>query len=222
MGNYVFSREVLVEMLLRDAELADSTHDFGRDVLPRMVAQGRSVYAYDFAQNRVPGQEGRPNTYWRDVGTVEAYYEACLDLKQVVPQLDLYNRDWPINSAATNAPPAKFVIGASGKSGEAFQSVLGAGCIVSSGVVRDSVLGHNVRIHSGVEVSDSILFSGVVLERNCKVRRTIIDKDVRLPAGATVGFDPEADRARGWTVTETGITVVPKASSVRRITTIDL
>jgi glucose-1-phosphate adenylyltransferase len=222
MGNYVFSRKMLEAVLQRDAADEQSTHDFGRDVLPRMVAEGRAVFAYDFASNRVPGQEGRPNVYWRDVGTVEAYFDACLDLKQVVPQLDLYNRDWPINTAASNAPPAKFVTGATGRSGEASQSIVGAGCILSSGVVRDSVLGRNIRVHSGVEVSDSILFDGVVLERKCKVRRAILDKDVRLPASTQVGFDADADRARGWTVTETGITVIPKSPSVRPITTIDL
>jgi glucose-1-phosphate adenylyltransferase len=222
MGNYVFSRKILEEMLARDAKDTDSSHDFGRDILPRMVKEGRAVFAYDFASNRVPGAEGRPNIYWRDVGTVEAYYEACLDLKQVVPQLDLYNRDWPINTNASSAPPAKFVAGASGTSGEAYQSILGSGCIVSSGIVRDSVLGRNIRIHSGVEVTDSVLFDGVVVERNCKVRRAIIDKDVRLPSGTHVGLDADADRARGWTVTETGITVVPKQPSVRPITTMDL
>jgi glucose-1-phosphate adenylyltransferase len=222
MGNYVFSRKILEEVLVRDAADPSSTHDFGRDVLPRMVKEGRAVFAYDFASNRVPGQEGRPNTYWRDVGTVEAYYEACLDLKQVVPQLDLYNRDWPINTAASSAPPVKFVAGSTGRSGEAHQSILGAGCILSSGVVRDSVLGHNIRLHSGVEVAESILFDGVTVERNSKVRRAIIDKDVRLPAGTQVGFDADADRARGWTVTETGITVIPKSPSVRPITTIEL
>ncbi|MCK6459521.1 MAG: glucose-1-phosphate adenylyltransferase [Planctomycetes bacterium] len=222
MGNYVFSRKILEEMLARDAADPDSSHDFGRDILPRMVKEGRAVFAYDFASNRVPGQEGRPNIYWRDVGTVEAYYEACLDLKQVVPQLDLYNRDWPINTNASSAPPAKFVAGASGASGEAYQSILGSGCIVSSGIVRDSVLGRNIRIHSGVEVADSVLFDGVVVERNCKVRRAIIDKDVRLPSGTHVGIDADADRARGWTVSETGITVIPKQPSVRPITTMDL
>jgi len=153
---------------------------------------------------------------------VEAYYEACLDLKQVVPQLDLYNREWPINTAATTAAPAKFVTGATGASGEARQSILGPGCIVSSGVVKDCVFGRNIRVHSGVEVTDSILFDGVVVERNCKLRRAIVDKDVALPSGTHVGFDAEADRARGWTVTETGITVIPKSPSVRPITTIEL
>jgi len=222
MGNYVFGRKILEEVLARDAAEPDTSHDFGRDILPRMVAEGRAVYAYDFAGNRVPGQEGRANTYWRDVGTIEAYYEACVDLKQVVPQLDLYNREWSINTTATNAPPAKFVKGHAGQSGKASQSILGAGCIVSSGAVRDSVLGRNVRIHSDVEVADSVVFDGVVIERNCKVRRAIIDKDVRLPSGTRVGYDAEADRARGWTVTESGITVIPKSPAVRPVTTIDL
>jgi len=222
MGNYVFSRKILEEMLARDAKEPNSSHDFGRDILPRMVAEGRTVFAYDFASNRVPGQEGRPNTYWRDVGTIEAYFDSCLDLKQVVPQLDLYNRDWPINTAASSAPPAKFVTGSTGTSGEALQSILGSGCILSSGLVKDSVLGRNIRIHSGVEVHESVLFDHVVVERNCKLRRAIIDKGVRLPSGTHVGLDADADRARGWTVTDTGITVIPKQPSVRPITTMDL
>ncbi|MHC4667669.1 MAG: glucose-1-phosphate adenylyltransferase [Planctomycetota bacterium] len=222
MGNYIFDREVLIEVLEEDAADPASTHDFGRDILPRMVAAGRAVHAYDFETNRVPGWEGARNTYWRDVGTVEAYYEANLDLKEAMPQLDLYNEEWRINTVGSSAPPAKFVQDADGRPGEAVESVLGAGTIVSGGTIRNSIVGRNVRVYGNAEIEESILNEGVTVGPNSRIRRAIIDKDVVLVAGTEVGYDAAADRDRGWWVTETGITVVPKSPVTRPITTLDL
>jgi glucose-1-phosphate adenylyltransferase len=222
MGNYVFDREVLIEVLEEDAADPTSTHDFGGDILPRMVKAGRAVYAYDFETNQLPGREKAPNTYWRDVGTLDAYYDANLDLKEAVPQLDLYNPDWPINTAGTDAAPAKFAQDADGQSGEAVQSVLGAGTIVSGGRISNSVLGRNVRVLGGAEIEESVINDGVTVGQACRVRRAIVDKDVTLPAETTVGWDAAADRDRGWWVTETGITVVPKSPVIRAVTTLDL
>jgi glucose-1-phosphate adenylyltransferase len=222
MGNYVFDREVLIEILEEDAANAASTHDFGRDILPRMVANRRGVYAYDFETNQLPGREEAPNTYWRDVGTLDAYYDANLDLKEAVPQLDLYNPDWSINTDGTNAAPAKFAQDGDGRPGEAVQSVLGAGTIVSGGRISNSVLGRNVRILGGAEIEASVINDGVTIGSACRVRRAIVDKDVTLPAEATVGWDADADREQGWWVTASGITVVPKSPVIRSVTTLDL
>ena len=222
MGNYVFGREVLNRILEEDAADPGSSHDFGMDILPKIVAEGRAVYAYDFETNRVPGREDERNTYWRDVGTLDAYYEACMDLKEVVPQLDLYNDEWTINTVGSNAPPAKFVQDGDGKAGEAIQSILGAGTIVCGGQVHASVLGRNIHIDTEVEVEASVLHDGVSLGRGCRIRRAIIDKDVTLPPETTIGYDTMADRDRGWWVTESGITVVPKSPVVRPVTTLEL
>ena len=222
MGNYVFNPEVLIEILEEDAADAESTHDFGKDILPRMVASGRAVYAYDFETNQLPGREEAPNTYWRDVGTLDAYYDANLDLKEAVPQLDLYNPEWPINTAGTSAAPAKFAQDGDGNPGEAVQSVLGAGTIVSGGRISNSVVGRNVRVLGGAKIEDSVINDGVTIGRACRVRRAIVDKEVTLPAETTVGCDADADRERGWWVTESGITVVPKSPVIRPVTTLDL
>jgi len=223
MGNYVFSRDVLERMLVEDAGDGTSSHDFGNDILPKMVRDGDRVFAYDFEGNRLPGwPDTVKNTFWRDVGTIESYYEACLDLKQVVPQLDLYNREWPINTLGSAAPPAKFVHDSEGRVGEARQSIVGAGTILSGALVKESILGRNVRVHSFAEIDKSIVFDGVVIERDCRIHKAIIDKDVRLARGTQVGVAPDADRDRGWHVSETGITVVPKNPTIRPIGTLDL
>lgn len=203
--------------------MADSSHDFGRDILPRMVAEHRAVYAYDFETNVIPGwPEDAKNVYWRDVGTIEAYYEANLDLKEVVPKLNLYNPDWPINTVGSSLGPTKFVHDVEGRIGEARNSIVGAGTIISGALARDCVIGRNVRLHSFSQVEESIIMDSVTIERGCRVRRAIIDKEVTLPRGTEVGLDHDADRERGWTVTETGITVIPKTPKVRPVTTMDL
>lgn len=208
MGNYIFETATLIEMLEADAAQADSAHDFGRDIIPKLVDAG-VVFADDFSQNLIPGSIEAERGYWRDVGTIEAYYEANLDLKNVVPQLNLYNREWPIHSAAYDDPPAKFVFDEPGRRGKALQSTLSPGCILAGGQAKDCVMGRNVVLHSGADVRDSIILDNVDIGRDVKVRRAIIDKNVRIPPGTTIGYDAEFDRTIG-VVSPEGIVVIPK------------
>jgi glucose-1-phosphate adenylyltransferase len=210
MGNYVFEPRALMETLRADAADSNSSHDFGADVLPTLTRSG-VVYAYDFTQNRIPGSFLKEElAYWRDVGSIEAYYEASLDLKNVQPQLNLYNWKWPIMTANFNDPPAKFVFDETGRRGEAVQSIVSPGCILAGGFVKDSVLGRNVFLDAGSDVHDSILLDNAYIGPGARVRRAIIDKNVHVEAGATIGYDLEADRQR-YHVSEGGIVVVPKA-----------
>ena len=223
MGNYVFSAKVLEQALLDDQANPDSTRDFGHDILPKMVAAGQRVFAYDFQHNTVPGWEpGTLNTYWRDVGTIESYYDANLDLKEVTPQLNCYNSDWPIHAAGTTAAPAKFVHDSEGRVGSSRMSIVGPGTIISGSTVRESVLGRRVRVHSYATVEESVIMDDVELKRGCHIRRTIIDKNVVVGEGERIGFDAEEDRAKGYHVTESGLTVVPKAPKTRAVSTLDV
>ena len=223
MGNYIFSRPILEQVLIEDAADPESDHDFGKNILPRMVAEDRRVFAYNFESNPVPGQPvDLPNTYWRDVGTLEAYFDANMDLKRVVPDFDVYRREWPVNTVGSSAGPAKFVHDTEGRIGEARQSIVGGGTIISGALMRDCIVGRGVRVHSFSTVEDSIVMDGVTVLRGCKVKRAIIDKDVELPAGSEVGYNADEDRARGWTVTESGITIVPKQPTTRPVTLLDL
>jgi glucose-1-phosphate adenylyltransferase len=210
MGNYIFSRKALDELLDMDAREESSSHDFGKDVLPRALRDGYHLQAYDFAKNPIPGQE-RPNTYWRDVGTIDAYHEASMDLISVSPEFDLYNPEWPLRTANTDSPPAKFVHEGGDRTGHALNSLVGGGVIVSGGIVRESILFRRVRVNSYSEVNRSVLFDEVEIGRHCKIQNAIIDKDVIVPAGTTIGYDLAADRARGFKITESGIVVVSKS-----------
>lgn len=207
MGVYLFSTEVLLEALMEDAENANSSHDFGRDVLPRLMGR-RRVVAYDFVdENR---QETR---YWRDVGTLDAYYEANMDLVAVSPVFNLYNPDWPVRTAPPKHPPAKFVFADSGqRMGVALDSLVSHGCIISGGRVANSVLSPGARIHSHSVVESSVLFQNVVIGRHCRVRRAIIDQNIRLPEYLEVGIDTEADRRAGHFVTDSGLVVIHQDS----------
>jgi glucose-1-phosphate adenylyltransferase len=213
MGNYVFTSKVLIEELTRDAE-GESQHDFGRNILPEMVARGRPVYAYDFSQNLVPGASDATRGYWRDVGTIQAYWAAHMDLVEVVPSLDLYNMRWPIRSWTRPLPPAKFVFanaaesGGQARMGIATDSLVAEGAIVSGGRIDRTVLSPMVRINSFSHVEESIILDGVDIGRHCRIRRAIIDKHVRVPAHTEIGYDPEAD-AKRFTITD-GIVVIPK------------
>jgi glucose-1-phosphate adenylyltransferase len=209
MGNYIFSRKALIDLLQQDARLRDSDHDFGKDVLPMALGQGYRLQAYDFARNRVPGQSG-PNTYWRDVGTLDSYHAANMDLVAVQPEFDLFNEEWPLRTSAEFSPPTKFVHEEAGRTGQAFNSLLAGGVIVSGGTVRESVVARRVRVNSYATVERSVLLDNVSVGRHCLVRNAIIDKNVALPPGTRIGVDLEADRARGFTVTENGVVVVPK------------
>lgn len=213
MGNYIFNTSVMIDVLQRNA-LRDSAHDFGKEIIPDMYTRMK-VYAYDFAKNYIPGEEGHNRGYWRDVGTVDAYFEASMDLVSVTPAFNLYNPLWPIVSAPMNLPPAKFVF-ADSKSqriGIATDSLVSDGTIISGGTINRCVLHPRVRIHSYSDVDESILMDGVEVGRHSRIRRAIIDKGVKIPANTTIGYDLEADRQR-FTVTESGIVVVPKGAEI--------
>ena len=207
MGVYLFNADVLIPVLLKDAEDPQSSHDFGKDILPKMVEDYR-VYAYDFVD-----ENKKEALYWRDVGTLEAYYEANMDIVSVSPIFNLYDEEWPIRTHQRQYPPAKFVFAETGRTGTALDSIVSGGCIVSGGMVKNSVLSPDVRVNSYTEVDQSILFSHVSVGRHCRIRRAIIDRDVKLPEGTTIGLDAEADRQR-YFVTETGITVVTRDYSL--------
>ena len=204
MGIYIFKKQVLVEELLADAADPNSSHDFGKDIIPRCLAR-RFVAAWDFLDmNR------KAALYWRDVGTLDAYYEANMDLVSVLPEFNLYDQVWPIRTRAFQAPPAKFVFAQEGQRiGVAVDSIVSPGCIVSGGRVSRSILSPFVRVNSYCEVDQSILLPGVRVGRYSRIRRAIVDRDVDLPENSQVGFDPDEDRALGRYVTPSGITVVP-------------
>jgi glucose-1-phosphate adenylyltransferase len=210
MGLYFFTTEPLVRALLNDAERPGSAHDFGRDILPRFAETGR-LYAYDFSTNVIPGGTEDDRGYWRDVGTIDAYWQASADLVSVSPAFNLYNAAWPIYSAFFPSPPAKFVFAdkESNRVGIATDSMVSEGSIISGGRVDRSILGLRVRVNSFSDVAESVLFDDVDVGRHARVRRAIVDKGVHIPAGMEIGYDLEADRQR-FTVSEGGVVVVPK------------
>ncbi len=210
MGIYVFTARLMYELLCQDATRPDSDHDFGKNIIPNII-RNHKVYGYRF---RDKNRKATP--YWRDVGTLDAYYQANMDLIEVDPVLNLYDREWPIRTHQPQLPPPKFVFrdeGSAdlGRRGEAHDSMVCQGCIISGGHVRRSILSPNVRVNSYALVENSILFSGVDVGRHARIRRAIIDKDVKIPAGATIGYDLENDRRRGFTITEQGVVVIAKA-----------
>jgi glucose-1-phosphate adenylyltransferase len=204
---YLFNADVLIPVLLKDAENPQSSHDFGKDILPKMVDDYR-VFAYDFVD-----ENKKEAHYWRDVGTLEAYYEANMDIVSVSPIFNLYDEEWPIRTHQRQYPPAKFVFAEEGRTGHALDSIVSNGCIVSGGAVTNSVLSPDVRVNSYSEVDQSILFSHVSVGRRCRIRKAILDRDVHIPEGTTIGYDAEADRQR-YFVTESGITVVTRDYSL--------
>jgi glucose-1-phosphate adenylyltransferase len=208
MGNYVFSTDVLLEALQADAGDDGSVHDMGGNIIPFLVGQGRA-FVYDFADNDVPGTTDRDRGYWRDVGTIDTYHESHMDLVSIEPIFSLYNRDWPILTSHPQLPGAKIVEG-----GRAHESILTSGCIIAGSLVDHSVLSPGVGLRDGAEVLRSVLMHGVQVESGAVVRDAILDKNVVVPKGAAVGVDKDADRARGYTVSEGGITVVGKGIQV--------
>jgi glucose-1-phosphate adenylyltransferase len=212
MGNYVFTADVLMETLAADAGNKGSRHDLGGDIIPLLVERGDAA-VYDFSRNEVPGSTDRDRGYWRDVGTLDAFYDAHMDLISVHPVFNLYNREWPILTYPEPLPPAKFVFDDDDRRGQALDSMVCAGVVVSGATVRRSVVSPSVHLHTCSEVTDSILLPGAEVDRYAVVRRAILDKNVYVAEGATVGVDLERDRER-WTVSDGGVVVVPKGARV--------
>jgi glucose-1-phosphate adenylyltransferase len=204
MGNYVFSADALVDALERDAKNPNSRHDMGGDIIPMLVEAGEAC-VYDFKRNVVPGATDRDRDYWRDVGTVDSYHEAHLDLVSVEPVFNLYNSDWPIFTSHPQLPGAKFVEDAAAR-----DAIVCAGSIVSGASVDSSVIGTNAYVSAGATVERSVLFDNVVVGRRCVVRNAILDKNVIVPDGVQIGVDHDEDRRRGFTVSEGGVTVLGK------------
>jgi glucose-1-phosphate adenylyltransferase len=206
MGNYIFSTRTLLRELYADAQDETSSHDFGRDILPRLI--GRCpMYAYDFQTNRIPGDPIDSEVYWRDVGTIDAYYEANMDLRSVSPALNLFNRQWPLRTAGYDDPPAKFTFDDDGRRGQAIDSIVAGGSILSGGTARNCIIGRGVKMHAGSLVENSIIFDNCDVGRRAKIRNAILDKNVRVPADTMIGYDLANDR-KIYHVTESGIVVV--------------
>src|SRR5438067_2715092 len=208
MGNYLFSGRVLMEELRADAQREGSRRDFGYDILPSMLGRA-AMYAYDFQTNIIPGETGEAPLYWRDLGTLEAYYEAQMNLCGLVPSLNLYNSQWPIHTASYPDPSAKFSFDEHGEMGTASGSIVSGGSIFSGGTVRGSVVGRGVRICGGSLIEDSIVLDNCVIGSGCRIRRAILDEGVRVPDGECIGYGAEQDRSR-YHVTDSGIVVVTR------------
>jgi glucose-1-phosphate adenylyltransferase len=209
MGIYIFNTATITQMLREDAELATS-HDFGKDIIPTMF-KSRKVLAYNFID-----ENKKRSKYWRDVGTIDAYWEANMDLASIMPLFNLYDERWPLRTFQKQYPPAKFVFAQEykgGRLGVALDSIVSSGCIISGGRVQDSVLSHAVRVNSYTEIHESIIMERVDIGRQCKIKKAIIDKDVKLPAGTTIGYDPVEDRRR-FTVSPGGVVVVAKGQKI--------
>lgn len=214
MGNYIFKTDVLLARLEEDATLEDSSHDFGHDILPMMVNRGDRVFSYDFATNRVPGETpGGSGSYWRDVGTIDAYFQAQMDLVTVEPQFNMYNRRWPIRTGMLHDAPAKFVFSHEDRVGLATDSIVSLGCIISGGRIHRSILGNRVRVNSFSQIEECILLDDVQIGRYARIHRAIIDKDVTVPQGMEIGYNLDRDRER-WFVSDEGVVVVPKGSKL--------
>jgi glucose-1-phosphate adenylyltransferase len=212
MGNYVFTASALIDAVTVDATDETSKHDVGGDIIPMLVGPGEAE-VYDFSRNEVPGATERDRGYWRDVGTLDAYYDAHMDLISVNPIFNLYNREWPILTWPDPLPPAKFVFDDDGRTGRALDSMVCAGVVISGATARRTILSPDTHLHSYSLVEDSILMHGVEVGRHAIVRRAILDKNVRVAPGARIGVDEEADRAR-FTLSDRGVVVIPKGATV--------
>jgi len=209
MGNYIFSTDFMVNALYKDAADEESSHDFGKDILPKVYPEDR-VFAYDFRSNRIPGSSSEEVGAWRDVGTIKAFWEANMDLRNVKPMFNLYNGRWPIRTALYEGPPAKFVFNEDGRRGQAVNSIVSEGSIISGGIVQDSVIGRDVYIDSGAAIINSLIMDRVKVGKNCKINMAIIDKDVDIPEGVNIGYNLDDDKKRFVVDEESNIIVVPK------------
>lgn len=213
MGNYVFSTKTLVEAVEADARDSASEHDMGGNIVTNLVSHGEAA-VYDFSSNEVPGATDRDRGYWRDVGTLDSYYEAQMDLISVHPIFNMYNSEWIIHTNLGSLPPAKFVFDEQGRRGLAVDSMVCSGSIIAGGQVRGSVISSGVLVEEGAQVEDSVVMSGVVVGKGAILKRVIIDKNVYIPAGARIGVDLEKDRARGFTISDSGVVVLGKGDKV--------
>ena len=212
MGNYIFDKEILLDSLNKDANIESSHHDFGKDVIPMMLSEGKNIYVYNFSSNSFPGMAPAEQGYWRDVGSIDAYWQANMDLLAYSPELNLYSKEWPLRTFNYNYPPAKFVWEEGDRVGMATNSMVSEGCIISGGGLSHCVLSPKVRINSYSSVTDSILMEQVEVGRYSQIRKAIIDKNVVIPPHTKIGFDREEDLKRGFHVSAGGVTVVPKGA----------
>lgn len=212
MGNYIFDKEILLDSLNKDANIESSHHDFGKDVIPMMLSEGKNIYVYNFSSNSFPGMTSAEQGYWRDVGSIDAYWQANMDLLAYSPELNLYSKEWPLRTFNYNYPPAKFVWEEGDRVGMATNSMVSEGCIISGGGLSHCVLSPKVRINSYSSVTDSILMEQVEVGRYSQIRKAIIDKNVVIPPHTKIGFDREEDLKRGFHVSAGGVTVVPKGA----------
>lgn len=220
MGNYVFSTDLLLRELYSDLKNEESSHDFGKDILPSLIGRA-DMYAYNFQTNVIPGDPIGAPQYWRDVGTLDAYYEASMDLRAVSPELNLYNRQWPLRTAGYYDAPAKFVFDQEGRRGMAVDSIVAGSSIVSGGYVKGSVLGRGVKVHTGSHIEDSIIFDNCDIGRHARVRRAILDKNVKIAQHDQIGYNLDQDRKK-YHVTESGIVVVEGHQSTVDIATLQV
>lgn len=212
MGNYIFDKDILLNALDNDERVENSSHDFGKNVIPMLLEDGKSIFVYNFASNEFPGMTDGERGYWRDVGSIDAYWQANMDLLDSAPELNLYSREWPIRTFNYNYPPAKFIWSEGDRVGMATNSMVSEGCIVSGGGLSRCVLSPRVRVNSYSQVSESILMENVEIGRYSRIKRAIIDKNVDIPPNTRIGFNREEDEKRGFYVSPSGITVVPKGA----------
>ncbi len=214
MGNYIFNRTELVNEVIEDSKDENSAHDFGKNIIPKMLKEGKRVYVYDFSKNEYEGMSDSERGYWRDVGSIDSYWQANMDLLDYNPELNLYSEDWPLRTYNYNFPPAKFIWEEGDRVGMATNSMVSEGCIISGGSISRCILSPKVRINSFSNVTDSILMENVNVGRYSEIRKAIIDKNVNIPPYTKIGVDLEEDRRRGFIVSAGGVTVVPKGAKL--------
>ena len=212
MGNYIFDKKTLVDALFKDACKEKSRHDFGKDVIPSLLSEGKQIFVYNFNENMFPGISKSEKGYWRDVGNIDAYWQANMDLLDYSPELNLYSKEWPLRTFNYNYPPAKFIWQEGDRVGMATNSMVSEGCIISGGSLSRCILAPKVRINSYSQISESILMENVSIGRHAEIRRAIIDKNVIIPAEMKIGVNRSEDEKRGFYVSESGVTVVPKGA----------